>query len=317
MGTIVSFRIGQNDVESLGKYFQPTFDSDDLLRVPNYNTIVRTLIGGVPTQPFSMATLPPLGTPNPRLFDALKQLSAAKYGRPKAAVEKEVFERITVKEAPKPVAPAPTAVSPFAAPGTPAAWSPPGAAPAPSAPASSGSFLDEWLNKRRTGTPSPTVGPTLAPPPAIAPPPAAVPTPVSLTAPAPIIPADSGELTIDRSISTHGAAPSNDHNAVAASSDLDHFQQVAQTNHDRPQQKDAESHGEAAGGTNNISSDALAQNEVDMIAEQLRQRLDDTKADTASDAAAVPVVQAKLDAPDTSNDTIVIDPDGVFRNTAS
>ncbi len=74
MGTIVSFRIGQNDVESLGKYFHPTFDSDDLLRVPNHNTIVRTLIGGIPTQPFSMATLPPLGTPRPRLAVALKQL---------------------------------------------------------------------------------------------------------------------------------------------------------------------------------------------------------------------------------------------------
>ncbi len=58
MGTIVAFRIGQNDLEGLGKYFQPTFDGDDLLRVPNFNTIVRTLIGGVPTQPFSMATLP-------------------------------------------------------------------------------------------------------------------------------------------------------------------------------------------------------------------------------------------------------------------
>jgi len=62
MGTIVSFRIGQNDVESLGKYYQPIFIGDDLLRVPNHNTIVRTLIGGVPTQPFSMATLPALGT---------------------------------------------------------------------------------------------------------------------------------------------------------------------------------------------------------------------------------------------------------------
>src|SRR3978361_1552197 len=58
MGTIVSFRIGQNDVESLSQYFQPTFDGDYLLRIPNYNAIVRTLIGGVPTQPFSMATLP-------------------------------------------------------------------------------------------------------------------------------------------------------------------------------------------------------------------------------------------------------------------
>ena len=56
IGTIVSFRIGQNDVESLGRYFQPHFDGDDLLRVPNANTIVRTLISGVPTQPFSMAT---------------------------------------------------------------------------------------------------------------------------------------------------------------------------------------------------------------------------------------------------------------------
>ena len=64
IGTIVTFRIGQNDVERIGKYFQPTFEAEDLLRVPNFNTVVRTLVGGVPTQPFSMATLPQLGTPN-------------------------------------------------------------------------------------------------------------------------------------------------------------------------------------------------------------------------------------------------------------
>ncbi|MGC1176660.1 MAG: ATP-binding protein, partial [Candidatus Saccharimonadales bacterium] len=101
MGTIVSFRIGQNDVEAMSRYFQPIFDGDDLLRIPNYNTIVRTLIGGVPTQPFSMATLPGLGTPNPRLSDALKQLSAAKYGRQKDSIEKEINERMTIKEPPR------------------------------------------------------------------------------------------------------------------------------------------------------------------------------------------------------------------------
>lgn len=139
MGTIVSFRVGQNDVESLGKYFQPTFDVDDLLRVPNYNTIVRTLIGGIPTQPFSMATLPPLGTPNPRLAEALKQLAAAKYGRPKAIVEKEIYERMATKgELPTGgLAPVPAA--------TPAA-----AAPAPTG---TGNFLDEWLAKRKTQAP--------------------------------------------------------------------------------------------------------------------------------------------------------------------
>ena len=34
IGTIVSFRIGQNDVESIGKYFQPTFE----LRLANHSS---------------------------------------------------------------------------------------------------------------------------------------------------------------------------------------------------------------------------------------------------------------------------------------
>lgn len=168
MGTIVSFRVGQNDVEALTKYFQPTFDEEDLLRVPNYNTIVRTLIGGVPTQPFSMATLPGLGTPNPRLSDALKQLSAAKYGRPKAVVEKEINERMRTR------APAATART-----GTPgqvtgamgagggSPYGVQGAQGRPAAgqtrPGSSGSFLDDWLNKRRTVTSPPAAGTASAP----------------------------------------------------------------------------------------------------------------------------------------------------------
>src|SRR5690606_29576665 len=64
IGTIVSFRVGTNDAEFLAKYFSPVFDIHDLQRIPNYNSVTRMLIGGVPTQPFSMATLPPLGKPN-------------------------------------------------------------------------------------------------------------------------------------------------------------------------------------------------------------------------------------------------------------
>lgn len=136
MGTIVSFRVGQNDVESLSRYFQPLFDGDDLLRVPNYNTIVRTLIGGVPTQPFSMATIPPLGNPNPELGQALKQLSAAKYGRPREAVEKEIFARLKTKEGVT-AGPAAGRIAPGA--GT-ARATPPNP---------SGSFLDQWLAKKQ------------------------------------------------------------------------------------------------------------------------------------------------------------------------
>lgn len=158
MGTIVSFRIGQNDLESLGKYFQPTFDEEDLLRVPNYNTIVRTLIGGIPTSPFSMNTMPKLGSPNIRLAAALKQLSAAKYGRPRAIVEKEITDRMTTIEEPKPASSA-YSNNPYAQVNKPqlntagnniTASTPP--APAQKLPAAPGSFLDEWLAKRKPVT---------------------------------------------------------------------------------------------------------------------------------------------------------------------
>lgn len=147
MGTIIAFRIGQNDVESLSKYFQPLFDGDDLLRVPNYNTIVRTLVSGVPTQPFSMATLPPLGDPHPELGDALKQLSAAKFGRPRQIVEKEIFARLKTVEETKAGSPAAGAPKP-AYPGA--------AAPQPLAAKANASFLDQWLEKRKQNSNSPT-----------------------------------------------------------------------------------------------------------------------------------------------------------------
>jgi hypothetical protein len=162
IGTIVSFRIGQNDVESLSRYFQPQFDGDDLLRVPNANTIVRTLINGVPTQSFSMATLPPLGNPNPGLADALKQLSAAKYGKPRAVVEKEIFERLATKTPePKPFANPFAGSAPAPGGGAPASVSAPPAPVMGSPSAGSGSFLDEWLAKQKSvpATPRPTVTP--------------------------------------------------------------------------------------------------------------------------------------------------------------
>lgn len=157
MGTIISFRVGQNDVEALARYFQPIFDAEDLLRVPNYNTIVRTLINGVPTQPFSMATLPSLGTPNPKLAEALKQLSWAKYGRPRGQVEKEIFARMETKSEPMPSLGSSSTpsmqrpVGQFAEPSS--------VAPVQAQPVGTGSFLDEWLTKRgkaSIGVPSTT-----------------------------------------------------------------------------------------------------------------------------------------------------------------
>jgi hypothetical protein len=147
IGAVVAHRVGTNDAEQLEKYFRPVFDVDDLQQLPNYNAIVRMLIGGVPTQPFSMADLPYLGKSNQNLADALKQLSAAKHGRPRAEVEKEIFDRLTVIPQAKP------AFGSGMRPGTPFGSQPfAGAAPGSTTTSKTqgqGSFLDEWLAKRK------------------------------------------------------------------------------------------------------------------------------------------------------------------------
>ncbi len=160
IGTTVSFRIGQNDVEILSRYFQPMFDGDDLLRIPNWNAVVRTLIGGVPTQPFSMAGAPPLGSPNLELGSAMKQLSAAKFGRPRQIVEKEIFTRMKTDEAS-----VEQTARLGARPGpSPQAYSPKGGTAQPSS-SSGSSFLDQWLEKRRASGVSQPVKATGTPPP--------------------------------------------------------------------------------------------------------------------------------------------------------
>ena len=284
MGTIVSFRVGQNDVEALAKYFQPVFDADDLLRVPNYNTIVRTLIGGVPTQPFSMATLPALGTPNPRLAEALKQLSAAKYGKPKANVEKDIFERMATKPDPKPAA------SSFgSSPSGPWASAAPAAATTPPQ-AGGSSFLDDWLSKKRTPTPasSPSFGSStnngLPPNPFQATPTAAQPA--------------SGPPPNPFSTSNSAPAPAAPTTAPAAPIP-------------------AATPSESA----NISSDELQKQEIDKIAEQLKQDLQaaPAKVPEAPVAPTPPAPAAPADQPappaGQPGDTISIDREGNLHIT--
>lgn len=194
VGTVVSYRVGTNDAEFLAKQFAPVFDIEDLQFIPNYNMVVRMMIGGVPVQPFSMSALPPLGSPNQELADALKQLSWAKYGQPKAEVERTIFDRLKT-EVRTPVGMAsghpglpPAAGSPWAKASSGPVGLPSGASrpsslnsspfgPSPSTvPSVSGlpsdgsgnSFLDEWLAKRKSAAPS-EAGPTFSPPPAATP----------------------------------------------------------------------------------------------------------------------------------------------------
>ena len=141
VGSVIALRTGPSDADGLAKQFAPVFEPEDLVKLPNYNAVVRLMISGVPSQPFSMATIPPLGHANPELAKALINLSRAKHGKPKAVVEKEIFARLKTLE------PDPPRTAPPRA----------GAFRRPSAAGNSGSsFLDEWLAKRKaSGKPIP------------------------------------------------------------------------------------------------------------------------------------------------------------------
>lgn len=170
VGTVISGRIGITDAEMLVKKFEPVFTVDDMTKMPNFQGIASVMINNTPSAPFSMSFTPPLAQSDDALAVRMKQLSAVKYGKKRAVVEAEIAKRL--------------ASAPVVGAGR------PGLGQATPKPASKGSFLDEWLEKRKK---SPVATPQKAPqsvsssvlPPKTAVPPS-VPTLPLTQAPAPV-----------------------------------------------------------------------------------------------------------------------------------
>ena len=132
VGTTITGRIGTTDAEIMVKRYTPVFTAEDLTKLPNFESVCVAQINGTPSAPFSMAWIPPMGEPNQQLSGALKKLSAAKYGRPRDQVERDIAARISVQQPSQPAA---------------GAGRPGGGAGAGAGGGSS--FLDEWLAKRK------------------------------------------------------------------------------------------------------------------------------------------------------------------------
>jgi len=102
VGTVISGRVGVTDAELLEKVFTPTFSAQDLHNQANFHAIATVMMNNMPTAPFTMRLLPPMGEENRDVFESLKNYSATKYGRPRAEVDREINERLGVT--PKPTA---------------------------------------------------------------------------------------------------------------------------------------------------------------------------------------------------------------------
>lgn len=95
VGSICSFRVGISDANFLIRQFQPVFNEHDLLNLGTAEIYLKTMINGVPKEPFSLR-VPATERKkpgNPELSAMIKKLSGLKYGRPKALVEAEIAKR--------------------------------------------------------------------------------------------------------------------------------------------------------------------------------------------------------------------------------
>ena len=59
VGSVISFRVGAEDAPYLVREFHERFSQADFLQLPNHRIYLKLMIDGMPSRPFSAATLPP------------------------------------------------------------------------------------------------------------------------------------------------------------------------------------------------------------------------------------------------------------------
>ncbi len=92
VGTICSFRVGQDDAEYLQKQFAPTFAAQDIASIDNFNAYIKMLIHGKPVEPFDIRLMP-RQTGDQSNIEIAKQVSSVKYGRDRAEVEAAIMAK--------------------------------------------------------------------------------------------------------------------------------------------------------------------------------------------------------------------------------
>lgn len=92
VGTLVSFQVGSDDAEELSLQFEEMVSAKDILSLPKYHAYMRLMIDGIPSKPFSVATLPPPKfEQDPHRTDILRELSRERYAEKRAVVEEKIM----------------------------------------------------------------------------------------------------------------------------------------------------------------------------------------------------------------------------------
>ncbi len=98
VGTIVSFRIGATDAEHIEKELTPTFLLEDLINLGKYEIILRLMIDGVASTPFSASTIPPIKQAHESYRADIINASRSQWSIPREEIEKYIMERSSAME---------------------------------------------------------------------------------------------------------------------------------------------------------------------------------------------------------------------------
>ncbi len=90
VGTMVVFRVGAADAEFLETEFEPAFTPNDIVNLPKYHVVLRLMINGVASDPFTAVTIPV----NEEWFvgdgEKVIKVSRERYAKPRDQVEDKI-----------------------------------------------------------------------------------------------------------------------------------------------------------------------------------------------------------------------------------
>lgn len=90
VGTIMAFRVGGGDAEALAKEFAPVFMEEDIVNLAKYHIILKLMIDGVASQPFSAMTMGPIGSPTGSREKVIR-VSRERYSQRREVIEDKII----------------------------------------------------------------------------------------------------------------------------------------------------------------------------------------------------------------------------------
>jgi hypothetical protein len=90
VGTMVVFRVGAADAEFLETEFEPIFTPPDIVNLPKYHVLMKLMINGVSSDPFSATTMPPDESMRSGNAEKVIKVSRERYANSREEVEDKI-----------------------------------------------------------------------------------------------------------------------------------------------------------------------------------------------------------------------------------